>query len=115
VRAGWVERPECPAVAFQEVIVSRPPFPPFSRESALQKVQVAEDAWNARDPGRVALAYTQDTVWRNREEFLQGRDAVVDFLTRTWERERRYALRKELGAFTDNPWKAGDRTPLPLR
>jgi uncharacterized protein len=78
----------------------RPPFPPFTHETALQKVQAAEDAWNTRDPERVALAYTEDTVWRNRAEFLQGRAAVVGFLTRKWQRELDYALRKELWAFT---------------
>jgi uncharacterized protein len=82
--------------------MSRPPFPPFTLETALQKVQAAEDGWNTRDPKRVAEAYTEDTVWRNRGEFLQGRDAVVDFLTRKWERELDYALRKELWAFTDD-------------
>ena len=80
--------------------MSRPPFPPFTLETALQKVQAAEDAWNSRDPERVALAYTEDTVWRNRDEFVQGRDAVVAFLTRKWERELDYALRKSLWAFT---------------
>jgi nuclear transport factor 2 (NTF2) superfamily protein len=82
--------------------MTRPPLPPFTRETALQKVQAAEDAWNTRDPRRVAGAYTEDTVWRNRDEFLRGRDAVVAFLTRKWERERDYALRKELWAFTEN-------------
>ncbi|SEM05940.1 hypothetical protein SAMN04515665_12826 [Blastococcus sp. DSM 46786] len=80
----------------------RPPFPPFTRDTALEKVQAAEDAWNSCDPARVALAYTEDTVWRNRDEFLQGRDAVVEFLTRKWDREREYALRKELWAVTDD-------------
>jgi nuclear transport factor 2 (NTF2) superfamily protein len=65
-------------------------------------VQAAEDAWNTRDPQRVAGAYSEDTVWRNRDEFLRGRDAVVAFLTRKWQRELEYALRKELWAFTDN-------------
>jgi hypothetical protein len=82
--------------------VSRPPFPPFTLQTARQKVQAAEDGWNARDPEKVALAYTEDTVWRNRDEFLHGRDEVVAFLTRKWERERNYALRKELWAFTDD-------------
>jgi hypothetical protein len=80
--------------------MSRPPFPPFTPETALQKVQAAEDAWNTRDAERVALAYTEDTVWRNRDEFLHGRAAVVAFLTRKWERELDYALRKELWAHT---------------
>jgi nuclear transport factor 2 (NTF2) superfamily protein len=82
--------------------VTRPPLPPFTRETALQKVQAAEDAWNTRDPQRVAGAYSEDTVWRNRDEFVRGRDAVVAFLTRKWQREREYALRKELWAFADN-------------
>jgi nuclear transport factor 2 (NTF2) superfamily protein len=68
----------------------------------MQKVQAAEDAWNTRDPQRVAGAYSEDTVWRNRDEFVRGRDAVVAFLTRKWQREREYALRKELWAFADN-------------
>jgi uncharacterized protein (TIGR02246 family) len=80
----------------------RPPFPPFTLETALQKVQAAEDGWNTRDPERVAQAYTEDTVWRNRAEFLQGRDAVVEFLTRKWKAELDYALRKQLWAFTDD-------------
>jgi nuclear transport factor 2 (NTF2) superfamily protein len=80
----------------------RPPLPPFTLETALQKVQAAEDAWNTRDPERVAQAYTEDTVWRNRDEFLQGREAVIAFLTRKWERERDYALRKQLWAFTED-------------
>jgi nuclear transport factor 2 (NTF2) superfamily protein len=82
--------------------MARPPFPPFTLETAMQKVQAAEDAWNSRDPVRVAQAYTEDTVWRNRDEFLQGRDAVVEFLTRKWEREQDYALRKQLWAFTED-------------
>jgi uncharacterized protein len=82
--------------------MARPPFPPFTLETAMQKVQAAEDAWNTRDPVRVAQAYTEDTVWRNRDEFLQGRDAVVEFLTRKWEREQDYALRKQLWAFTED-------------
>jgi nuclear transport factor 2 (NTF2) superfamily protein len=68
----------------------------------MQKVQAAGDAWNTRDPQRVAGAYSEDTVWRNRDEFVRGRDAVVAFLTRKWQREREYALRKELWAFADN-------------
>lgn len=80
----------------------RPPLPPFSEQTARQKVQAAEDAWNTRDPHRVAAAYTPDTVWRNRSEFLTGRDAVVAFLRRKWDRELDYALRKSLWAFTDD-------------
>ncbi len=77
----------------------RPPFPPFDARTALAKVQAAEDAWNTRDPERVALAYTEDSVWRNRDEFLTGRAAIVEFLRHKWERELDYALRKELWAF----------------
>lgn len=80
----------------------RPPVPPFTAETAKEKVQAAEDAWNSRDPERVALAYTVDSEWRNRDEFISGRDAIVDFLRRKWERELDYALRKELWCFTDN-------------
>src|SRR3954463_15776974 len=79
----------------------RPPLPPFTRETALQKVQAAEDAWNTRDPERVAAAYTEDSQWRNRDEFLTGRAEIVAFLTRKWQRELDYALRKDLWAFTD--------------
>ena len=81
---------------------SRPPVPPFTRESAIQKVRAAEDGWNTCDPARVALAYTEDSRWRNRSEFLQGRPAIVAFLARKWEREREYRLIKELWAFTDD-------------
>lgn len=82
--------------------MSRPPFPPFTAETARAKVQAAEDAWNTRDPQRVALAYTPDSVWRNRDEFVTGRDEIVTFLTRKWEKELDYALRKELWAFTED-------------
>jgi nuclear transport factor 2 (NTF2) superfamily protein len=81
---------------------SRPPVPPFTEETARQKVQAAEDAWNTRDPERVALAYTVDSEWRNRDEFLTGRDAVVEFLIRKWQRELDYRLRKELWSFHGN-------------
>jgi len=81
---------------------SRPPLPPFTAETAWKKVQLAEDAWNSRDPERVALAYTPDTEWRNRAEFVRGREEVVDFLRRKWAREHDYRLRKKLWAFTDN-------------
>lgn len=81
---------------------ARPPFPPFDEESARQKVRLAEDAWNSRDPGRVSLAYTPDTVWRNRAEFFSGREAVVQFLLRKWARELDYRLVKELWAFHQN-------------
>jgi nuclear transport factor 2 (NTF2) superfamily protein len=78
----------------------RPPAPPFTDETARQKVQAAEDAWNTRDPAKVAAAYTQDSQWRNRDEFITGRAAIIDFLTRKWSRERDYALRKDLWSFT---------------
>jgi nuclear transport factor 2 (NTF2) superfamily protein len=83
-------------------MTSRPPLPPFSLETAREKVQAAEDAWNTRDPERVALAYTEDSVWRNRSEFVTGRQEIVTFLTRKWERELDYALRKELWSFHEN-------------
>ena len=78
----------------------RPPVPPFDETSARQKVQAAEDAWNTRDPERVAGAYTPDSEWRNRSEFIRGRREIVAFLTRKWQRELDYALRKSLWAFT---------------
>jgi nuclear transport factor 2 (NTF2) superfamily protein len=81
---------------------SRPPFPPFDEQSALAKVQAAEDAWNSRDPERVSLAYTPDSVWRNRDQHIVGRAAIVEFLTAKWQREREYALRKELWGFRNN-------------
>ena len=80
----------------------RPPVPPFTAETAAQKVQAAEDAWNSRDPERVAAAYTADTAWRNRSEQVTGREQVVAFLTRKWEQELDYALRKSLWASTDD-------------
>ena len=80
----------------------RPPLPPFTLESATEKVRLAEDGWNSRDPARVALVYTEDSVWRNRAEFFEGRDAIVAFLTRKWARELDYRLIKELWAFRDN-------------
>jgi uncharacterized protein len=80
----------------------RPPFPPFDARTAAQKVQAAEDAWNSRDPHRVSLAYTEDSVWRNRDEFLTGRAEIVAFLTDKWSREQDYALRKALWSFTDD-------------
>ncbi|UUO07203.1 nuclear transport factor 2 family protein [Blastopirellula sp. J2-11] len=76
--------------------------PPFTLETAIQKVRMAEDGWNSRDPHRVALAYTEDSVWRNRSEFIIGRDAIVKFLTGKWDRELDYRLTKSLWAFTDN-------------
>ena len=80
----------------------RPPLPPFTEETARQKVQAAEDAWNTRDPERVSKAYTIDSEWRNRAEFLSGRDQIRDFLKRKWDRELDYRLRKELWCFTEN-------------
>jgi uncharacterized protein len=80
----------------------RPPLPPFAWETALLKVQAAEDAWNSRDPERVVLAYTTDTEWRNRDQFLNGRDEVLAFLRQKWDRELDYRLKKELWAFHEN-------------
>lgn len=80
----------------------RPPFPPFVAKSAAQKVRLAEDAWNTRDPETVSLAYTCDSVWRNRSEFLTGREAIVRFLTRKWSHELDYRLIKELWVYQDN-------------
>jgi nuclear transport factor 2 (NTF2) superfamily protein len=77
-------------------------LPPFNEATARQKVQLAEDAWNSRDPGRVARAYTEDSQWRNRDEFFVGRDAIRAFLERKWQRELDYRLRKELWAFVGN-------------
>jgi uncharacterized protein len=81
---------------------TKPPLPPFTLETATLKVQAAEDAWNTRDPERVALAYTEDSEWRNRAEFLSGRTAIAQFLTRKWEKELDYRLKKELWCFMDN-------------
>jgi nuclear transport factor 2 (NTF2) superfamily protein len=81
---------------------TRPPLPPFTAATAAEKVQTAEDAWNTRDPEKVAGAYTIDSVWRNRDLFITGRDEIVAFLTRKWERELDYALRKNLWCFDDN-------------
>lgn len=81
---------------------SKPPLPPFTLETAKAKVQAAEDAWNTRDPERVALAYTEDSQWRNRAEFFSGREAIKAFLRRKWAIELDYRLRKELWSFTDN-------------
>ncbi|KRB04019.1 nuclear transport factor 2 family protein [Lysobacter sp. Root690] len=78
---------------------TRPPLPPFTRESAIEKVRLAEDGWNSRDPERVGLAYSLDTRWRNRAEFVEGREAAVAFLRRKWNRELEYRLIKELWAF----------------
>lgn len=83
-------------------MTERPPLPPFTAETAAIKARKAEDAWNTRDPVSVSLAYTEDTIWRNRAEFLQGRPAVVDFLTRKWTREIEYRLIKEVWAWQGN-------------
>ena len=80
----------------------KPPLPPFDFDSATKKVRMAENAWNTRDPEKVSLAYTPDSVWRNRAEFFEGREAIVEFLTRKWQAERAYRLIKELWAFHDN-------------
>ncbi|WP_338604176.1 nuclear transport factor 2 family protein [Saccharopolyspora sp. SCSIO 74807] len=80
-------------------MTARPPFPPFTEETARQKVQAAEDAWNTQDPEQVAAAYTADSVWRNRDRFITGRAEIADFLREKWSRELEYALRKELWAF----------------
>ena len=80
----------------------RPPFPPFSREDAETKVRMAENAWNLRDPQKVSMAYSEDSRWRNRAEFFQGREAIVEFLTRKWARELDYHLIKELWTWGDN-------------
>ncbi|MGQ3301875.1 nuclear transport factor 2 family protein [Reyranella sp.] len=82
--------------------MSRPPLPPFTEQSAIEKVRLAEDGWNGRDPAKVALAYTPDSQWRNRAEFLQGREAIEAFLKRKWARELDYRLIKELWTFAGN-------------
>ena len=82
--------------------MSRPPFPPFTEETAKAKIRAAEDGWNGRDPAKVAMAYTPDSRWRNRSEFPSGRSEIEAFLTRKWEKEREYRLIKELWAYTDN-------------
>ena len=81
---------------------TKPPLPPYTLETATAKVQAAENAWNTRDPDRVALAYTEDSEWRNRSEFVTGRTAIRAFLTRKWDKEQDYRLRKELWCFMDN-------------
>jgi len=82
--------------------MARPPLPPFTPETAAQKARMAEDAWNSRDPARVALAYTADSRWRNRAEFFSGREKIAEFLGRKWQRELEYRLIKEVWAFTGN-------------
>ncbi len=80
----------------------RPPLPPFNEQSAREKVQLAEDAWNTRNPEKVALAYSENSEWRNRDYFLNGRAEIISFLTKKWEKELDYKLKKELWAYTDN-------------
>src|SRR6267142_1802459 len=92
-----VSEPKSSAEATQ-----RPPLPPFTLETAIEKVRLAEDGWNSRDPGKVALAYTVDSYWRNRAEFVQGRGAIIAFLGRKWQRELDYRLIKELWGFREN-------------
>lgn len=82
--------------------ITRPPLPSFTRDTAIQKVRLAEDGWNSRDPAKVALAYTPFSEWRNRAEFVTGRSAIIAFLTRKWQRELNYRLIKELWAFHEN-------------
>ncbi|WP_432473027.1 DUF1348 family protein [Amphritea sp. HPY] len=81
---------------------ARPPLPPFTRETAIQKIRMAEDGWNSRDPQRVSLAYTPDSEWRNRAAFPKGREQIIELLTAKWQREIEYRLIKELWAYTDN-------------
>lgn len=83
-------------------MAQHPPLPPFDESGAIKKVQGAEDAWNSRDPNRVALGYSEDSVWRNRDSFLVGRDQIIAFLIQKWERELDYALRKQLWSFSGN-------------
>ena len=85
-----------------KIEAARPPLPPFTKETAMQKVRLAEDGWNSRDPQKVALAYTIDSCWRNRAEFANGRQEIIQFLTRKWAKELQYRLIKELWAHTEN-------------
>jgi nuclear transport factor 2 (NTF2) superfamily protein len=93
---------QCSSESKTENMEQRAPLPPFTYETAIQKVQKAEDAWNTRNPETVSLAYTPDTEWRNRSQFVNGRDEVRQFLKEKWEKELDYKLKKELWAFTDN-------------
>jgi hypothetical protein len=93
----------------------RPPVPPFDEETARQKVKAAQDAWNTRDPEKVSLAYTEDSKWRNRDEFFEGREAIRDFLTRKWARELDYRLEKNLWCFTGNRIASGSSTRAGMR
>jgi uncharacterized protein len=92
----------CPAIFNHKTMEIKKTLPPFTLETALQKVQIAEDAWNTKDPEKVCLAYTIDTEWRNRTEFLHGREEVKEFLTRKWQTELDYKLKKELWGFREN-------------
>ncbi len=83
------------------IVAERPPLPPFTQKTATQKTRMAEDAWNSKDPEKVSLAYTPDSAWRNRSEFINGRESIVQFLQRKWAKEREYRLIKELWAFKD--------------
>lgn len=89
-------------VSSTKTMEQKHPLPPFTLETALQKVQLAENAWNSKDPERIAMAYTQDTEWRNRTEFINGREEVIAFLKRKWEKEIDYKLKKELWGFREN-------------
>ena len=100
-RPLWHAYVKCIALPEAPVTAPRPPLPPFTRETAAAKVRAAEDAWNRRDPEKVSLAYSEDSAWRNRAEFLRGRPDIVAFLTRKWARELDYRLIKELWAYTD--------------
>jgi len=82
--------------------ITKPPLPPFTRETALQKVQAAEDAWNTKDADKVCMAYTEDSIWRNRSEFITGREAIREFLVKKWDTEHEYRLKKWLWAFDGN-------------
>lgn len=90
------------AQSSEDIVASRPPLPPFTRETAIHKVRLAEDSWNSRDPEKVALAYSPDSQWRNRAEFAKGRNEIVAFLSRKWARELDYRLIKELWTFEGN-------------
>lgn len=83
-------------------VTAKPPLPPFTKETAIRKIRMAEDAWNSQDPDRVKMAYTPDSVWRNRDTFLQGRDEIRQFLNGKWDREQDYRLIKELWAYSEN-------------
>ncbi len=97
-----MKTPSDPARSPEPLVTARPPLPPFTAETAAIKARAAEDAWNSRDPQRVSLAYTATSAWRNRSEFLTGRPAIVEFLTRKWAKELEYRLIKEMWAFHEN-------------